>query len=144
MTPTVVALHVSTRKRAPLTPLQTALAVENRGIDGDRHARPGNRRAVLFVEQEVLERFGLGAGDIREQVTVSGLSLNELALGSRLVIGEVLFEMAGPCAPCERIEELGPGLQGALEGQRGRFARVVRGGSLRVGDAIAVRPPAST
>ena len=142
--PTVVALHVSTRNRAPLTPLQTALAVEDRGIDGDRHARPGNRRAVLFVEQEVLERFGLGAGDIREQVTVSGLSLSELALGCRLVIGEVLFEMAGPCAPCQRIEELRPGLQGALEGQRGRFARVVRGGSLRVGDPIAVQPPAST
>jgi MOSC domain-containing protein YiiM len=139
---TVVALHASTGNRVPLMPLERAVAVENRGIDGDRHSLPGNRRAVLFVEQEVLDRFDLAPGDVREQVTVSGLALHELVFGSRIEIGEALFEVAGPCAPCERIEELRPGLQQAMEGQRGRFVRVVRGGSFRVGDPITVQPPA--
>ena len=140
--PTVVAIHASTKNRAPLTVLERAMAVENRGIDGDRHSLPGNRRAVLFVEQEVLDRLGLAPGDVREQVTVSGLSLNGLVFGSLLAIGEALFEVAGPCAPCERMDELKPGLQESLEGQRGRFARVVRGGSIRVGDPITVEAPA--
>jgi len=139
---TVVALHASTGNRVPLNSLERAVAVENRGIDGDRHSLPGNRRAVLLVEQEVLDRFGLAPGDVREQVTVSGLALHELVFGSRIEIGEALFEVAGPCAPCERIEELRPGLQQAMEGQRGRFVRVVRGGSFRVGDPITVQPPA--
>jgi MOSC domain-containing protein YiiM len=138
----VVALHASTQNRAPLTVLERAMAVENRGIDGDRHSKPGNRRAVLFMEQEVLERFGLAPGDVREQVTVRGVKLADLVFGSRMAIGEALFEIAGPCAPCERMEELQPGLQRALDGQRGRFARVVRGGSLRIGDPITIEPPA--
>jgi len=142
VTPSVVALHTSTKNRAPLTPHQHAVAVEEHGIQGDRHSKRGNRRAVLFIEREVLDQFGLAPGDVREQVTVSGLVLHELVFGSRLTIGEAVFEVAGPCAPCERMEELQPGLQQKLEGRRGRFARVVRGGSLRVGDPITVQPPA--
>ena len=45
-------------------------------------------------------------------------------------------------ADATRMEELQAGLQKALEGKRGRFARVVRGGTLRVGDSITVEPPA--
>ena len=142
MTPTVVAVHTSTKNRAPLTPHERAVAVEEHGIEGDRHSLRGNRRAVLFVESEVLDQFGLAPGDVREQVTVSGLPLAELVFGSRLQIGEAVFEVAGLCAPCERMEELQPGLEQKLEGRRGRFVRVVRGGSFRVGDPISVQPPA--
>ena len=142
MTPTVVALHTSTKNRAPLTSQEQAVAVEAHGIQGDRHSLRGNRRAVLFVEREVLDQFGLAPGDVREQVTVSGLELSRLVFGSRLAIGEAVFEVAGPCAPCERMDELQPGLQQKLEGRRGRFGRVVQGGTLRVGDPITVQPPA--
>ena len=141
MSATVVALHASVERRAPLRRLETAMAAENRGIEGDRHCLTGNRRSVLLVEREVLERFGLAPGEVREQVTVSGLPLTELAEGSRLVIGEALFEVGGLCAPCARIEELQPGLRKAIEGRRGRFARVLRGGAVRVGDPISVEPP---
>ena len=142
MTPTVVAVHASTRNRAPLIPLERATAVENHGIEGDRHSLKGNRRAVLFIERETLDHFQLAPGDVREQVTIQGLELGKLVFGSRLTIGEAVFEVAGPCAPCERMEELRPGLQESLEGRRGRFARVVRGGSFAVGDVIVVSPPA--
>jgi MOSC domain-containing protein YiiM len=142
VTATVVALHTSTKNRAPLTPHLHAVAVEHHGILGDRHSLHGNRRAVLFMEREVLDQFGLAPGDVREQVTVSGLELSQLAHGSRLAIGEAVFEVAGPCAPCERMEELQPGLQAKLEGRRGRFVRVVRGGPFRVGDSITIQPPA--
>lgn len=142
MSATVVALHAGTASRAPLARLDRATAVENRGLEGDRHSLPGNRRALLLVEQEVLESFGLSPGDVREQVTVRGLALERLVFGSRLEIGDAVLEVAGPCAPCERMEELRPGLRQALEGRRGRFVRVVRGGSFAVGDPIVVKPPA--
>jgi len=142
MPATVVALHASTADRAPLTVLQRATAVENRGIEGDRHSLPGNRRALLVVEQEVLEQFGLDPGEVREQITVRGLGLAALASGSRLEIGDAVLEVAGPCAPCERMEELQPGLQERIDGKRGRFVRVVQGGSFAPGDPIAVKPPA--
>jgi MOSC domain-containing protein YiiM len=93
------------------------------------------------MEQEVLDRFGLAAGAVREQVTVRGLALDSLALGSRLKVGAAIFEIGGPCAPCERMNEIRTGLRAELEGRRGRFARVVEAGTFAVGDPIAVLPP---
>ena len=95
------------------------------------------------MEQEVLDRFGLAPGAVREQVTVRGLELMTLVFGSRLRIGSARLEVAGPCAPCERMNELKAGLRQELEGRRGRFARIVEAGSFAVGDAITVEPPAS-
>jgi MOSC domain-containing protein YiiM len=142
MAASVAALHVSTGSRVPLTPLERVTAIESHGIEGDRHSLRNNRRAVLFMEREVLDGFGLKPGDVREQVTVSGLDLNRLPFGSRLRIGGAVFEVAGPCDPCERMEELQPGLQQRIDGRRGRFVRVVQGGAFEVGDPIAVEPPA--
>ena len=139
---TVIALFVSTASRVPLTPMTRVNALENRGIEGDRHALPGNRRSVLLMSQEALDSFGLAPGDVREQVTVRGIDVQALADGTRLRIGSAVLAIGGPCHPCERIEELRPGLQNAMEKKRGRFALVVQPGSFAVGDTLSVEPPA--
>ena len=135
----IVALHVSPGpgSRSTPRPVVSATALEDRGLDGDRHARPGTRRSVLLVEAEVLDALGLEPGVIREQITVRGLALDGLATGSRLAAGTAVFEVAGPCDPCQRMEEIRPGLRHALEGRRGRFVRVVSGGTISVGDTLA-------
>src|SRR5262245_3553466 len=143
MLATIVALHLSKSSRAPLVPVPRVNAVLETGLEGDRHAKPRSRRQVLLVEQEVLEEFGLTPGAIREQVTVRGLDLDKLAFGARLRVGGALLEVAGPCHPCERMDEVKPGLQQSLQGRRGRFVRVIQAGSFAVGDAIHVEPPAS-
>ena len=139
---TVVALNLNTGSREPLVAVRTVNARADHGLEGDRKRRP--RRSVLFVEQEVLERFGLTPGTVREQVTVRGLDLVGLTPGARLRIGTVVFEAGGLCAPCERMEEIQPGLRAELEGRRGRFFRVAEGGALAVGDAITLLPPVGT
>jgi MOSC domain-containing protein YiiM len=138
MPASVVALHVTPRSRAPLVPRTEVRALEGRGIEGDRHARAGTRRQVLFVEVETLDALGLAPGAIREQVTVRGLKLDDLAPGTRVRIGGAELEVAGPCDPCTRMEEIRPGLRAALEGRRGRFMSVVRGGTIAVGQSLEV------
>jgi MOSC domain-containing protein YiiM len=135
----VVALHLCPAGRAPLVRVERARALVERGLEGDRHARAGSRRQVLLVEQEVLDALGLQPGQVREQVTVRGLDLNRLVFGSRLKVGEVVLEVDGPCDPCERMNEVRPGLESALEGRRGRFVRVVVGGEFAVGDGLTVQ-----
>ena len=142
MPATVIALHVCKSSRAPLVSVPSVKAVLETGLDGDRHARLQSRRQVLLVEQEVLDEFGLTPGAIREQVTVRGLGLDKLVFGARLRVGGALLEVAGPCAPCARMDEVQPGLQQALTGRRGRFVRVIETGLFAVGDAIHVEPPA--
>jgi MOSC domain-containing protein YiiM len=134
----IVALHVTPARRAPLTPLERARLIEETGVEGDRHAKHDSRRQVLLVEQEVLDRFHLAPGDLREQVTVAGLDLNALPFGTRFHAGDAVLEIAGPCAPCPRMNEVREGLEQGLVGCRGRFARVVTAGSLAIGDAVTV------
>lgn len=138
---TVVALHLCSSGRAPLKAVDRVVALAEQGLEGDRHARPGSRRQVLLMESEVLEALGLEPGDVREQVTVRGLGLDRLPFGARLQVGDVVLEVAGPCAPCERMNEVRPGLKDALEGRRGRFVRVVAAGTFAVGDALQLEPP---
>ena len=142
MTPTVVAIHLNVGTREPLVPVTSVNARPDQGLEGDRPRRP--KRTVLLVEQEVLERFGLALGAVREQVTVRGLSLATLSPGGRLRVGTALLEAGGMCAPCERMNELQPGLRGELEGRRGRFFRVVEAGRFAVGDPITVLAPDPT
>ncbi|MGH7740942.1 MAG: MOSC domain-containing protein [Candidatus Eiseniibacteriota bacterium] len=141
MSARVVALFVSTANRVPLHARDRVQALENRGVEGDRHAKPGSKRSVLLMAQEVLDHFGLKPGDVREQVTVRGLDLHGLPSGTRLTVGDALLELQGECEPCERMDELRQGLQVELEGRRGRFARVVRAGVFSVGDPLTAEPP---
>jgi MOSC domain-containing protein YiiM len=142
MPATIVAIHLSKASRAPLVSVPQVSALLETGLEGDRHAKPKSRRQVLLVEEEVLDEFGLAPGAIREQVTVRGLDLGKLVFGARLRVGGVVFEVAGPCHPCERMDEVQRGLKQALVGRRGRFVRVVEAGSFAVGDEVRLEPSA--
>jgi len=143
-TGTVVALHLTPKGRAPLTRVDRVQAIEQTGLEGDRHARRGSGRQVLLVEQEVLDALDLEPGEVREQVTVRDLRIAELPDGTRLRAGSALLEVGDPCAPCGRMDEIRPGLKDALEGRRGRFVRVLEAGSFAVGDVLEIEPPPGT
>jgi MOSC domain-containing protein YiiM len=118
--------------------LNAARVVENAGFEGCAHARPNGIRQVLLVDVETLRKMNLEPGVIRENITTEGLDVNALNVGEKVRIGRVRLVVSAVCEPCEQIEELRPGLQAAMVGQRGMLCRVTRGGSLRSGDEIQV------
>ena len=144
MAATVAAIHLNEKSRAPLRRVDRVNATADSGLDGDRHARPGRRRQVLIVEQEVLDEFSLQPGDVREQITVRDVKLYDLEVGARLRAGTVVLEAQEPCAPCARMDELRPGLKDAIDGRRGRFFRVVEAGSFAVGDKLELESASTT
>ena len=139
MPATVVALHLCKASRAPLVAVPSVIAILETGLEGDR--RRSRRRQVLLMEHETLDEFGLAPGAVREQVTVRGIELAKLVLGSRIRVGTAVLEVAGMCSPCTRMDELKPGLRRELDGRRGRFVRVIEAGSFAVGDELHVEPP---
>ncbi|MEX0586778.1 MAG: MOSC domain-containing protein [Pirellulales bacterium] len=121
------------------------------GLEGDHHARSGRSdRQVTLVQHEHLDVVAgiLGRADVepellRRNLVVSGINLESLK-DQQFSIGEVLLKGTGPCAPCSRMEEnLGPGGYNAMRGHGGITARVLRGGWIRVGDAVAFEPDAA-
>jgi MOSC domain-containing protein YiiM len=135
---TVVNLQLCPGNRLPMEPVTAAKAIENLGLAGDRHAKADSKRQVLLIEAETLEKLGLRAGDVRENITTRGIALMELPIGARLRIGEAMLELTVQCVPCGLMDELRPGLRETLKGQRGMLARVTQSGTLSVGDAILI------
>lgn len=139
-------LHIfrAPKRHAPMEELATARAVENSGLEGCAHARPGSKRQVLLVDVETLGSLNLVPGIIRENITTQGLDVNALQVGQRLGMGSALLEVSAVCEPCELMKAIRPGLQQELQGRRGMLCRVLRGGMLKRGDAIVLQAARST
>jgi MOSC domain-containing protein YiiM len=90
------------------------------------------------MEAEVLDRFGLAPGMARENILTRGLRLAEIAPGKSLTVGTTILEVTADCDPCSFMDELQPGLQEAIRGERGILARVTSGGRICVGDPVEV------
>jgi hypothetical protein len=137
---TVVAIHLADAKAAPPRAVDSAEAVAGKGLVGDRYffpdgAPPG--RGITLVEEESVTDVGLAPGDTRRQVTVRGVSLNDL-VGKRFRVGEVECYGVELCEPCKHLEGLTrPGIIKDLVHRAGINADIVAGGTIAVGDEIA-------
>jgi MOSC domain-containing protein YiiM len=111
---------------------------DHEGMEGDAHRAPNSIRQVLLEDRETLDALGLAPGVVKENVTVEGLGVNSLPVGTQVFLGDVVLEITKEAGPCSRMEEIRPGLQAELEGCRGALARVVVPGTVRVGDPAHV------
>jgi MOSC domain-containing protein YiiM len=134
----VIHLFRAPKRREPMEELEEARAMKDVGLEGCAHARPQGKRQVLLIDRETLDVFELVPGIVRENVTTEGIDVNGLAIGQRVLIGEVELQVSAVCDPCEQIEALRPGLQAAMRGRRGMLCKVARGGLLKRGDEIVV------
>jgi MOSC domain-containing protein YiiM len=123
--------------------VDSAEARAGEGLHGDRYAGGSGKRGITLIQAEHLLVIAALAGLdtvepslLRRNLVVSGIPL--VALKGRLFrIGEVLCEGTAPCDPCSRMElALGTGGYNAMRGHGGLCARIVEGGTLRVGDAV--------
>jgi hypothetical protein len=121
--------------RLPMDAIEEIRAVADKGLMDDASFGRGKRQ-VLLVDRKVLEQFQLKPGDVRENITIQDLDLASLPVGARLAIGSSLLEITSICEPCNRMDEIHPGLQQAISGKRGVLACVIRGGLIRVGDHV--------
>lgn len=138
-------------RRAPLISVNHVEVLADYGLGGDHKAQwSGGKRQVTLIQAEhlaavaaLLGQQAVDPGLTRRNLVVSGINLFALR-EERFEIGGVLFEGAGPCEPCSRMEmNFGPGGYNAMRGHGGIVARVIEGGVIRLGDAVAYHATAS-
>ncbi len=131
-------------RRAEPVRAERALALLGRGLAGDHRSErlSSSARQVTLVQAEHLAVISALSGSqatperLRRNLVVSGINLLALK-GRRFRIGGAVFEGAGLCHPCSRMEEaLGPGGYNAVRGHGGLLARVLEEGEITVGDAL--------
>jgi len=150
--------HVLLRpaRRVPMRRVDEARVVAGVGIEGDRtalkpSAQPGGgKRQVTLIQAEYLSVIGglmateaVDPSLLRRNLVVSGINLHAAAtlftdVPVVIRVGrDVALAITGPCEPCSRMEEaLGRGGYNAMRGHGGATARVLSGGTIRVGDVV--------
>ncbi len=129
-----------TRKR----PVASGLIREGFGLVDDAHADTATHRQVSLLAQESIEKMrqmGLevGPGDFAENLTTSGIDLPGLPVGTRLRVGgDVLLEVTQIGKECHTRCAIFQQVGTCVMPLEGVFARVIRGGRVRPGDAIEV------
>ena len=138
---TIVALHIARVKGTPSDPVDAATAISAQGLEGDRSCSVDNTRQVLVMDRETLDHLELKPGQIKENITTTGLDLSQTKAGEVFFIGDaVTMEVVGECEPCGKMDAIRPGLRELLGGRRGMLAMVINGGPIKIGDSIRIEP----
>lgn len=146
----LVGIAVRPAYRAPMQTLERAHICVGAGVAGDYKGAKHPRRGVTVLAREAWEAAlaDLDAhtdGDAlawtarRANLLVEGVDLPR-AVGGVVRIGAAVLEVTYPTTPCKRMDEARPGLLRALypDWRGGITCRVVEGGEVALGDAVAV------
>lgn len=152
---TVISINIADREGDPVRSVGEADLVAGRGIVGDRYYHKEGLRPhqeLTLVEAEQIERFGAEAGlkidpaQTRRNIVTRGIALNDL-VGRKFSIGPARLEGIELCEPCRFVAgqllaklpegaATEPRIVTGLTRRAGLRARIVAGGTIRVGDAV--------
>lgn len=149
----LASVNVSAAKGEAKTPVPGALLRAGHGIEGDAHAGSWHRQLSLLSAERIAETarasgHPLKPGDFAENLTVAGLDLGRLAVGSLLEVGPCLIEITQIGKECHTDCAIRRTVGDCVMPREGLFARVLEGGAVAPGDRVRVSgrrsPPAGS
>ncbi|WP_271271051.1 MOSC domain-containing protein [Aliamphritea hakodatensis] len=137
-------------RKQEMTEVPEVQALETLGLEGDHRCEktPGSGRQVTIISEEYIQMIRhftgletLPPGVLRRNLVVKNINLTALR-HQQFTIGDALFEATALCHPCSRMETaLGKGGVAAMLGHGGLCAKILRSGTIRIGDAVIAQPP---
>lgn len=142
MTSQIIAISTSDRKQIKKTNVEKALFKEDYGIIGDAHGDFNTHRQVSLLAIESIKKMrelglNVNPGDFAENLTTEYIDLTALPLGKRLIIGEeVILEVTQIGKECHTHCAIYQQAGDCIMPKEGIFARVIKGGEVKIGDKI--------
>ena len=139
----IIAVCTSEKKGTVKTPVDSIVVEEEFGVSGDAHADCQTHRQVSLLAVESIDKmrnkgFDLNFGDFAENITVEGIDLVSLPVGTKLLAGdEVVLEMSQIGKECHAACAIRQQVGDCIMPREGIFTRVLRGGTLKPGDTIS-------
>ncbi len=139
----VLAVNISKSKGEKKQNINQAYFKENWGIEIDAHSGLGHRQISLLSLSSVDKMKEMGVdvqfGDFAENITLDGIEVSNLPLGTKLKIGETILkvtQIGKACTNkgCAIRKQVGT----CVMPTEGIFAQVINSGLVKVGDSIKV------
>jgi MOSC domain-containing protein YiiM len=139
----VLAVCRSREKGTIKAPIKYGVLIEGYGLQGDAHAGEWHRQISLLGIESInkITRSGIKIkfGDFAENLTIEGINLVKLSVGTRLKVGQhILLEITQIGKTCHHDCEIKKKIGDCVMPKEGVFARVLKGGIVRSGDNIYV------
>ena len=139
----VVSVNVSASKGVRKKPVECCQVLVEHGLEGDAHAGKWHRQVSLLAEESIARMqargFDVGPGDFAENITTRGVDLLSIPVGARIKVGDgIVLEITQHRKKCHTGCAIYQLLKECVMPKEGIFARVLKGGQLRVGDTIAL------
>jgi molybdopterin adenylyltransferase len=139
----VLAVNISEKKGQKKTNVGKAYLDTGLGIQTDAHSGTWHRQISLLSWSSFEKMKALGAdvfyGDFAENLTIDGLDVARLPLGTRLKAGEALLEVTQIGKECHNQGcAIKKQTGNCVMPQEGIFARVLSSGWIQTGDSLEV------
>lgn len=140
----ITAICISENRGTQKKPVQSAHLIQDWGIENDAHAGHWHRQVSLLAQEEIDAFKAEGAdvypGAFGENISVEGLALTSLPVGTRLQCNTALLEITQIGKDCHSHCTIYYQMGKCIMPTNGIFARVLQEGEIQVGDEIRVVP----
>lgn len=138
----VKAICISDQKGVRKKEVDSVEVKSDQGIVGDAHGEDIVRQ-VSFLGDESVDKLRdkmpqLAAGDFAENILIEGLTLYTLPVGTRMKVGETLFEVTQIGKECHHGCEIKKLTGDCVMPREGIFAKVLTEGKIHKGDKLEI------
>ena len=139
----IVSIAVSKKKGTTKQCIDQAELVENHGIKGDAHAGDWHRQLSFLAAESIdavsTKDFVLNFGDFAENIATTGIDWKSLEIGQQVRLGDTaLVEITQIGKECHKKCAIFYRTGDCIMPKEGVFAKILTGGTIRVGDAVTL------
>lgn len=141
----IIAVCRSDKKGTKKQDIKEGLLREEYGLVGDAHADCCTHRQVSLLSMDSIDKMrklglNVGPGDFAENLTTEGIDLVSLPIGTRVSVGkEVVLAVTQIGKECHTRCAIYRQVGKCAMPEEGVFARVIHGGSVKVGDTLEIK-----
>lgn len=140
----ILGICISEHKGTQKKEVPEAVLIEDWGIEGDAHAGKWHRQVSLLGSEQIEEFRARGAevdyGAFGENLIVEGFHLRMLPIGTIFQVGDAVLELTQIGKECHSHCQIYKKMGDCIMPREGVFTKVLKGGAIKKGDEIVIKP----